>query len=116
MKLFPGIITVGIVEFIVKETNRYATQPLQNFGSGRMKHRGGEFPTIPFQEVLLKLVRTYCSKKSLLMTPDYPGIVLYNKHVPLLKCFYFLDNNSVPPFMNKRLYKVKTIFDDANRK
>jgi hypothetical protein len=32
---------VGIVEFIVKETNRYATQPLQNFGSGRMKHWGG---------------------------------------------------------------------------
>ena len=40
----------------------------------------------------------------------------YTKHVPLLKCFYFLDNNSVPPFMNKRLYKVQTVFDDANRK
>lgn len=68
LELFVLFITMGLVEVIVKKWTD------ETSGGGLLER---ESPTIPFQEVLLKPVCAYCSKKSLLMTPDYPGIMLY---------------------------------------
>ncbi|XP_054722415.1 piggyBac transposable element-derived protein 4-like [Uloborus diversus] len=126
---FNLIFTNDFVEFLCKETNRYASQTLQPVHLGKRKHVL-EWKPCTTEELKRFIALTllmghidkddiceYWSKDELIETPIFGKSMSRDRYLQILKFLHFANNENSPDRNDPnydRLWKIREVFDHIN--